>query len=149
MRFRTLVAVIATTAVAACGKREFEPPDKAERIQQAHGMYSPQLFDSIAWESPEARSLEGNTVFAAKCRKCHGTLGLGQTDYATDRGLEVPSLVAPDWRLAQSIDSLRHRIFVGHEEGMPTWGVAGITVREIDGVAYYVLETLRPEVLGR
>jgi hypothetical protein len=47
------------------------------------------------------------------------------------------------------MDSVRHRIFVGHAAGMPTWGVAGISPREIDGAAYYLLERLRPEVLGR
>jgi hypothetical protein len=31
---------------------------------------------------------------------------------------------------------------------MPTWGVAGITPREIDAVAFYILERLRPEMLG-
>ena len=53
----------------------------------------------------------------------------------------------PDWPYAASLDSVRHRIFVGHEEGMPTWGVAGITPREIDGVAYYILNGLRPDAL--
>ena len=37
--------------------------------------------------------------------------------------------------------------FVGHENGMPTYGVAGLTPREIDGAAYYVLAQLRPEIL--
>jgi len=69
-------------------------------------------------------------------------------DYAVNRGLDVPSLVEPDWRMVESIDSVRHRVFIGHAAGMPTWGVAGISDREIDGVAYYVLEQLRPDVLG-
>jgi hypothetical protein len=30
---------------------------------------------------------------------------------------------------------------------MPTWGVAGITLREMDAVTGYLLEVLRPEVL--
>jgi mono/diheme cytochrome c family protein len=43
---------------------------------------------------------------------------------------------------------VRRRIFTGHPAGMPTWGVAGIPAREIDAVAAYILEQLRPDVLG-
>ena len=50
--------------------------------------------------------------------------------------------------MADQPDSVRRRVFVGHVAGMPTWGVAGITQREIDAVSFYVLESLRPEVLG-
>ena len=50
--------------------------------------------------------------------------------------------------MSASIDSVRHRVFVGHVAGMPQWGVAGIANREIDAVAFYVLERLRPEILN-
>jgi len=135
-------------ATASCQKYEFEPPDRQERVQAAEVTYSPALFDTIAWDTDEARALEGSEVFAAKCRNCHGTLGEGDTEYGRMRKLTVPSLVEADWPYAASIDSVRHRIFVGHEAGMPTWGVAGITPREIDGVALYLLEHLRREMLG-
>lgn len=145
---RTALAVIALLAISACkGKKTFEPPDRAERIAEAEARYSESLFDSIGWESDLARSTAGNLTYAAKCRNCHGTLGEGGTRYADDRGLDVPSLVEPDWPWADSLSVVRHRVFVGHEAGMPTWGVAGITPREIDGAAYYLLEVLRPEVL--
>ena len=85
------------------------------------------------------RARRGNEVFASKCRNCHGTVGEGATEYARERDLDVPSLVTADWPFAESMDSVRHRIFVGHELGMPTWGVAGISPREIDGAAFYVL----------
>ena len=65
-----------------------------------------------------------------------------------ERGLVIPSLVEPEWLYAASLDSLRHVIFVGHEGGMPIFGVGGISLREIDGSAYYVVKTLRPDVLG-
>jgi mono/diheme cytochrome c family protein len=141
----TLAAVL---AVSACKKEKtFDPPDRAERVTAAEERYSESLFDSVAWESDLARSTAGNMTYAAKCRNCHGTLGEGGTPYAGERGLNVPSLVEPDWPWADSLNAVRHRVFVGHESGMPTWGVAGITPREIDGAAYYVLEVLRPEVL--
>ncbi len=52
------------------------------------------------------------------------------------------------WELDGDLEGARHRMFVGHAAGMPTWGVAGISLREIDAVAHYVLDVLRPEVLG-
>jgi hypothetical protein len=72
---------------------------------------------------------------------------LGDTPYARERGLLVPSLVEADWALAD-LDTLRHVIFVSHGEGMPIYGTAGITPRQIDGAAFYVLEVLRPDAAG-
>jgi hypothetical protein len=57
-------------------------------------------------------------------------------------------LVAPGGPNAGHPDSVRHLIFIGHAHGMPTWGVAGLTDREVDAVAFYLTEVLRPEVLG-
>ncbi len=142
-------AVASVAAVSACkSEHHFEPPDRGAQVRQAEMLYTHALFDTITWASDSVRSLDGNAVFAAKCRRCHGTLGKGDTDYAVARDLKVPSLVEPDWRLAASIDSLRHTVFVGHAQGMPTFGVAGITLREIDAASYYVLHRLRPDVLG-
>ena len=132
---------------AACG-HDFEPPDSEGRIQAAEALYSAAIFDTLTWESDSARSLEGNEVYAARCNRCHGTMGEGDTEYARQRGLHVLSLVAPDWPFGDSVDSLRHAIFAGHEGGMPGFGVAGITPREIDASAYFIVHTLRPEVLG-
>lgn len=82
-----------------------------------------------------------------ECRRCHGPLGRGDTEYARARGVEVPSLVEPDWPLAE-LDSVRRAIYVGHEAGMPTFGARDLDSREIDAAAAYVLLTLRPEILG-
>lgn len=139
----------ALLAVGACGgEQEFEPPDREEQVREAEALYSSSLFDTVTWESEEARGLEGNVVYSSECRQCHGSLGRGGTEYAGERGLEVPSLVDPDWEHAGHLDDVRRQMFVGHPEGMPTWGVAGITPREIDAAAYYILNVLRPEVLG-
>lgn len=129
-----------------CGDHEFEPPDRSIRVQRAEGEFSTTLFDSIGWEVEATRLLEGNTVYAEECRRCHGALGEGGTDYARERNLSVPTLVAPDWPLADA-DSLRRRIFVGHESGMPVYGDGDLTPRQIDATAAYILRTLRPDVL--
>jgi mono/diheme cytochrome c family protein len=148
MTMRMCVAA-ALLALAACGEKEFDPPERADQVGEAEELYRETLFDTITWADTLQRARIGNEVFASRCRNCHGTLGAGDTEYARARELTVPSLVAPEWRYAASMDSVRHRIFVGHAAGMPTWGVAGISPREIDGAAYYLLERLRPEVLGR
>lgn len=137
---------LAVLVSGGCG-HDFEPPDERERVEQASQIYSTALFDTVTWSSGRARELAGNEVYAARCRRCHGPLGRGESEYARQRGLTVPSLVEPGWPLA-SMDSVRKRVFVGHEGGMPIFGVAGITPREIDSSAYYLLNSLRPEVLG-
>ncbi len=141
------VAALTVLGLVAC-KHEFEPPDRAERVAEAAERITPMLFDSIGWESEEQRLFEGNETYAAKCRRCHGTLGEGTTEYAQRRGLEVPSLVEPGWHWADSLAAVRVLVFTGHEAGMPTWGVAGITAREIDASSYYLIAQLRPDVLG-
>lgn len=147
---RGALALAAACAVGltACQKHEFEPPDREAQVEEAAAEYSPAVFDTVTWASDSIRALEGNVVFSTYCRKCHGPLGEGGTDYALERDLQVPSLVMEEWRYADAPDSVRARIFVGHARGMPTWGVAGISPREIDAVAWYLLEVLRPEVLG-
>ena len=135
-----------TLGFAACG-HEFEPPDRGELIRQAELAYSTALFDSITWGEGEDRNVLGNEIYAEKCRKCHGPLGRGETDYAHERGLTIPSLVEPQWPFA-NMDSLHKTIYVGHEGGMPVYGNGGITPREIDAVASYILNVLRPDVLG-
>jgi mono/diheme cytochrome c family protein len=110
----------------------------------AEAAYDAAMFDSVTWASDSVRAVEGNTVYAEMCRRCHGPLGYGDTDYARERGLEIPSLVKPGWALS-NLDTLRHVVFVGHEDGMPIFGSGGISAREIDGAAYYIIEVLRPD----
>jgi mono/diheme cytochrome c family protein len=143
---RLLVSTTALLAIGACG-HHFEPPSEADHVAQAEALYSPALFDTVTWASDSERALEGNSVYASSCRRCHGMLGNGTTGYAAERGIDVPSLVEFEWTLTDDIESVRRYVFVGHEGGMPTWGVAGLSPREIDGASYYVLAQLRPEVL--
>jgi mono/diheme cytochrome c family protein len=148
-RRRTALALL-TVVVAiasACG-HEFEPPDREARVADAAERFQSARFDTITWADERTRELEGNGLYAAKCRNCHGTLGEGGTPYAVERGLSVPSLVQADWRYASYPDSVLFHVFVGHAAGMPSWGVSQITLREMDAVTFYIMERLRPEVLG-
>ena len=145
---RWVAWVMLTLLVGAC-KHEFEPPDREARVADAAARFATVRFDTVSWENDAERALVGNEFYAARCRDCHGTLGEGQTPYAEERGLEVPSLIQPDWRLDGIPDSVRFHIFVGHAAGMPNWGVSDATLRQIDAVTFYLLEDLRPEVLGR
>jgi len=139
------VTLVALGAIAACGEHEFHPPDREAQVAAADSLYAAISFDTIGWESPAARLASGNEVYAVHCRRCHGTLGEGDSPYAREQELDVPSLVEPDWALADSLDAVRHRIFVGHAAGMPTWGVARLTPRQIDAAAHYVLNGLRTD----
>lgn len=147
-RVKMAALAVLGLGAAGCAEHHFEPPDRETQVAQADSEFSVAAFDSIAWADPEERGLAGNVVYSTYCRNCHGPLGRGGTDYARTRNLEVPSMVEAEWRYAQSRDSVLHRIYVGHAQGMPTWGVAGLTPRETDAVTYYVLEVLRPEVVG-
>lgn len=141
-----LLALPVLLLVLACG-HEFKPPDRGERVRAAEVQYSEELFDSVTWASQEARVQEGNAVYAEDCRRCHGHVGRGVTDYATERRLDVPSLVEADWRLAD-LGALRREIYVGHETGMPIFGRGGLSLWQMDAVAAYILDVLRPEILG-
>jgi mono/diheme cytochrome c family protein len=145
---RRVASIIALASAAGCAEPEFEPPSRAERVGAADERFDTALFDTIAWPDSLQRLQEGNAVYAAECRRCHGTLGEGETEYAVANELDVPTLVGPDWSLGTDPLALRRKIFTGHEAGMPTWGIAGISAREIDAVAAYLAEDLRPEILG-
>lgn len=145
-RARGIALWVGLLSVLGCGDHKFDPPDPSVRVERAEAAYSPSLFDTIGWDSEAMELTEGNTIYAEECRRCHGPLGQGGTEYARERSLTVPSLVAPNWPLA-SADSLRRRIFVGHASGMPVYGDGDLTPRQIDATAAYILRTLRPDVL--
>lgn len=141
---RPIATLVCALALGACGEHEFHPPDREEQVQVATERFEQADFDTIAWPDSVTRMRTGNELFAASCRKCHGPLGEGGTEYARSQGLEVPSLVRADWPY-ESLDAVRERVFAGHPEGMPTWGIGRLTLREIDAVAWYVHHGLRPE----
>ena len=130
-----------------CGEKEFDPPPEADRVGSAEAQFDAAAFDTLTWTSRDTMLLEGAATWAATCRDCHGSMGRGDTEYARSRNLDVPSLVTAEWPYADNLPAVRLLIFSGHTGGMPTHGIAGITVREIDAVARYLLEQLRPEIL--
>ena len=143
MNMRVFIVATALVVMAACDKHEFHPPDRGAQAAGADSLLTAATFDTIRFASDSARSFEGNNVYAARCRDCHGFRGEGNTAYTREHNLNPPSLVREAWPYAD-IAILRNRIFTGHGN-MPTWGVAGITPREIDAVAFYVGEVLRKE----
>jgi mono/diheme cytochrome c family protein len=150
VKYRIAFAATAVLALAGCKHAyNFDPPAEEDRVAEAADRITPQLFDTISWADAESRVLEGNGVFAAKCRRCHGPRGFGGTGYALSRGLKVPSLVNADWRWADSLSAVRRTVFTGHAGGMPTWGVGRITAREIDAVANYILFGLRHDTVAQ
>lgn len=139
--------VTAVVFASGCGEHEFHPPDRAQRAIEAEADFDAAQFDSITWVSDSVRLVFGNDVYTRRCRGCHGFLGEGDTDYGRARGVAPPSLVRPDWPIGDSVPLLRRRVFAGHPAGMPTFGLGGLTAREVDAVAWYVARGLRPEVL--
>ncbi|MFV2007893.1 MAG: hypothetical protein ACC667_10620, partial [Longimicrobiales bacterium] len=104
--FAVAVALGAWVPLSGCGEHEFPPPPPEERVEEAALLYSPALFDSIAWNDEEEYALRGAGVFASECRKCHGVMGEGGTDYALERKLEVPSLVGAEWAYDGDIEAV-------------------------------------------
>jgi mono/diheme cytochrome c family protein len=140
--------VILLGGVTACKGHEFHPPDRDERVAAALAEFEILRFDTISWENDPARLQAGNEVYATTCRRCHGTVGEGQTDYARTRNLDVPSLVEAEWQWSDSLAALRRQVYTGHAAGMPTFSLSGVTPREIDAVSAYIIYQLRPDVLG-
>lgn len=138
----------ATVVVGGCEEHGYHPPDRAVHVARADSVYDQARFDTLSWNSAAERIAAGNLVYADECRRCHGPTGDGATEYAQARELEVPSLVAPDWEYGEDLDAVRRRIFTGHPDGMPTWGVGRLTERQVDAVAFYLVEQLRQEFAG-
>ncbi len=148
MRAAACAVLVLAATLVACEGHEFHPPARETQVAQADSLYSPALFDTIAWESDSLRVAVGNDIFGARCRRCHGYLGTGGPAEVRGEQIDVPSLVEAEWEYAGDLDAIRRRIFTGHPSGMPIWGVAGLSMREIDAVAHYIEDVLRPEALG-
>lgn len=157
----SLIAVLAASAffgVSACKGGETEAEMQARRdsaqadsVQMAEDMYGAMVFDTITWESPQARLERGAVVYRSSCAKCHGPNGGGNGAAAMEQQIAVPSFLAPDWKYAGDIEAIRHAIFVGHVGPMPEWGLVGVKfpgrfgAKTVDAVAAYIAETLAPD----
>jgi mono/diheme cytochrome c family protein len=138
--------------VVGCQKGESEAEIQARRdsaqadsVQMAEAMYDATVFDTITWESPQARLERGAVVYRSSCAKCHGPNGGGNGDAAMQHQIEVPSFLAPNWQYAGDVEAIRHAIFVGHVGQMPEWGLVGLKYKDLDAVAGYIAETLAPK----
>jgi mono/diheme cytochrome c family protein len=143
-----LLIMAASVVVTGCEEHGYEPPDRTVHVAKADSAYDEVRFDTLSWSSAAERIAAGNLVYADECRRCHGPTGEGGTEYAVSRQLDVPSLVAPDWEYGDDLDAVRRRVYTGHPDGMPTWGVGRLTERQVDAVAYYLVEQLRKEFAG-
>lgn len=116
---------------------------RADSVRMAEALYDASHFDTIQWESEEALLSRGRTVWTYSCQKCHGSDGRGGGEFAVQAALEPPDLTASEWPHAGDLATIRRRIFVGHEKGMPNWGLHGLKYRDIDAVATYIDQVIR------
>ncbi len=148
-RFAVLLALTSSHAIVACGpapetQDEAQAPTRADSVAMAMQAFDEAVFDTIAWESDEARSERGRLVFNISCSKCHGLHGGGDGGFVTQGDtLRPPSFLQSGWRFAETPMDLRRYIFSGSVAGMPYWGLVGLKYRDIDAVAYFIETPLR------
>ncbi len=150
-----VVAAAVSVALAACGPSDEELARgeeasqealrlaRADSVAAADARFDPAAFDTIAWSSVEERLERGEVVWRFSCKKCHGETGLGDGQLAQVEELDMPVVVEEEWDYAGDIPAIRHRIFVGHESEMPSWGLYGLKYRDIDAVSFYIEHGLR------
>jgi len=147
---RTPGLLIALVWLGACaGER---PPTErsstdvpADSVGVATQAFDSAAFDSIAWDSDQAAIDRGSLVFRISCEKCHGDGGRGNGGFVLEGDtLRPPSFLTAEWRFAEDPLGLRRQIFTGTIAGMPYWGLVGLKYRDVDAVARYITDFLRP-----
>lgn len=153
MRWKVSLVVVALAgaALGGCGRQESEADLAAQKqqageesLRMAEEMFDASVFDTLTWESDEARMARGAVVYNSSCVKCHGESGGGNGEMAMAREIQVPSFLAPEWEYAGDVDALRHRVFIGYSGDMPNWGLVGLKYRDIEAVAIYIGESMGP-----
>jgi len=137
----------------ACGGSEEEEPQvpreealraaRADSVAQATEMYDSAVFDTLTWESDNARWERGGVVWSFTCQRCHGSDGAGQGPDAVTFDIPVPDMTGPDWQYADDLSGIRERIFVGHQSEMPSMGLIGLSYSDVDAAAHYIDSLLR------
>ena len=148
---RTIPMLVAFAWLGACGgdaPQEEVPaqgPTRADSVGLAVAAFDATLFDTISWETEQAAIDRGGLVYRISCSKCHGDAGRGNGNFVLQGDtLRPPSFLATDWRFVDDGPGLRQQIFTGTAAGMPYWGLLGQSNRDIDAVATYITDYLRP-----
>jgi len=153
MSSRVAVALVSfmLLALASCareeGAAEIEARLRAARadsVALAEAQYDASVFDTLTWQSQEARLERGRVVWNHSCARCHGYDGGGNGELAQQMGIEVGSFLTPDWPFVSDVPALRHAIYVGHENVMPNWGLHGLSYEAIDAAAAYIDQLTQP-----
>ncbi len=150
MRWIALPLCLAIGMVACEAAEEWPSPEElaaaaqADSLTMAQEAFDSASFDTVTWESRQARVDRGAVVYRYSCVKCHGGTGEAETAVVF-RGdtLNPPSLIQEEWALAEDVEGLRSAIFVGRAEGMPHWGMEGLGAKDIDAVIGYIQLALR------
>lgn len=148
-----LMVVLLCGPVACSGGEEDAEPQvpraealraaRADSVAQATALYDATVFDTMTWESDNARWERGGVVWSFTCSRCHGSDGAGKGADAVNFSISVPDMTAADWALADDIPAIRERIFVGHETEMPSMGLIGLSYSDADASAHYINDLLR------
>lgn len=149
---RVIPAVMALAWLAACSKEAPPPaqqqasgPGHADSVAMAAGAFDSTAFDTVSWRTPDEKLSRGGLVFRVSCNKCHGVTGNGDGDLVAEgKSTKPPSFIAPDWKYATDPMGLRKLIFSGSAQSMPYWGLVGMKYRDLDAVAAYITDYLRP-----
>ena len=100
---RGMLALVGMLLATACGPGGEETGvgqdeelrlARADSVATAEGVYDSAVFDTIQWETPEAKLERGALVWRVSCVKCHGMEGGGDGNLATDHGFAVPDMGA-------------------------------------------------------
>ena len=146
--------VVLLFGLTACGGAETEEEPqvnteealraaRADSVARAIEMYQPTVFDTMTWESDNARWERGGVVWAFTCQRCHGADGTGKGEDAVMFDIGVPDVTAADWPFADDLPAIRERIFVGHDTEMPSMGLIGLSYTDVDAAAHYIDDLLR------
>lgn len=146
----TTLPVLVIFGLGACQDTPEGAPEpdraqaRADSVEMAAAQYDTAAFDTLAWESQEERINRGALVYRISCEKCHGQQGRGDGRVAAAADtINPPSFVDPEWDLAGDLGAMRAKVFSGTTEGMPHWGLHGLTYKDIDAVTAYILEVIR------
>jgi mono/diheme cytochrome c family protein len=141
-----MVLSLALLGTWACGSdNQSQAVAGAAKLGFAQAPFDATVFDTLTWSSHDQLLAYGESVFNANCKKCHGPTGAGEGGYIYGgQSVEPPSFLVLNWRFANDPIGLRRYIYSGSVGGMPYWGLTGADYRDIDAVADYIVEVLRP-----